>query len=69
MTPIDKEALKSALVELIREEPAMIRSLLKDVLNEHKEQNALATPVSNEEFDQYTQQNFKRFDATFRALA
>ena len=59
--PIDKDTIKDALRELIHEEPDLFRNLLKEVLLEEKPDDTT--------FEHFIQQNFRRFDATFRALA
>lgn len=62
MTDMDKEVLKEALRELIREEPDTFKALIKEVLTEEKKN-------VDEEFEQLLQKNFDRFGDTFRALA
>jgi nucleoside diphosphate kinase len=59
---LDKEIVKKALRELINEEPQTFKAILKDILNEQSEN-------SDEQFEKLIQRNFKRFDATFKALA
>ncbi len=59
---LDKQLVKDALRELINEEPQKFKDMLKDLLNEQ-------SLDSNDEFKQFIQKNFKRFDATFKALA
>jgi hypothetical protein len=69
---VDKGVLKEALRELIHEEPEVLRKLVKDVLAEESDvalQKANDSFVDDDEFDQLTQKNFHRFEATFRALA
>lgn len=61
-TVLDKEVLKEALWHLIREEPATIKSMLKEILAED-------APEKDAEFDRLLRKNFERFDETFRALA
>jgi hypothetical protein len=58
---LDKELIKNALRELINEEPDTFKTILKEVLNEQS--------IDNVQFEQLIQKNFKRFDATFNALA
>ncbi len=61
-TVLDKDIVKQALRELIREEPATFRTLLKEVFVEEQ--------ISRKEkFDQLLKKNFQRFDKTYRALA
>ena len=63
MAPVlDKSIVKEALRELIREEPETFKSLLKELFTEESLQ-------ADDEFEQLIQQNFRRFDATFKALA
>ncbi|MBD2751366.1 hypothetical protein [Spirosoma validum] len=59
---IDKSLVKEALRELIREEPETFRLLFKEILNEESIQ-------SENTFEKLIQRNFRRFDATFKALA
>ncbi len=59
---IDKNVVKEALRELIREEPDTFKSMLREILTQ-------PTNSTDDEFEQLIQQNFQRFDATFRALA
>ena len=54
--------VKEALRDLIREEPAIFKSIVKEVLTE----NGLD---EDGEFDRLLKKNFERFDETFRALA
>lgn len=61
-TVVDKDIVKEALRELIHEEPAIFKSMLKDILSEEQDD-------SNEEFERLLKKNFERFDETFRALA
>ncbi len=58
---LDKAVIKDALRELIREEPATFRTIFREILHEDAD--------SNSEFERLIQQNFKRFEATFKALA
>lgn len=69
MTIVDNEAIKQALIELIQEEPELIRNLLKEVVVSRNAPVGDEAVISDEEFDRYTAENFQRFDATFRALA
>ena len=61
-TVVDKDLIKEALRELIQEEPAAFKTLLKEILAEAKN-------TGDGEFDQLLQKNFERFGDTFRALA
>ncbi|MBO0949303.1 hypothetical protein [Fibrella forsythiae] len=61
---VDKGLVKEALRELIQEEPELFRNMLKEILSE-----TTISADNDAEFDQLVQQNFQRFDATFKALA
>lgn len=61
-TVLDKETVKEALRELIREEPDAFKTLLKEVFIEEQINR-------KEKFDQLLMENFERYDETFRALA
>jgi hypothetical protein len=60
-TVIDKAVLKEALRELIIEDSETFKKYLKEALNEFRN--------DDDEFEILIKQNFKRFDATFKALA
>jgi len=61
-TVVDKNIIKEALRELIQEEPATFKALLREILAEGQS-------VADDEFDRLLQKNFERFGDTFRALA
>ena len=61
MNVVDKETVKEALRELIREEPDAFKAILKEIFNKN--------PSEEEEFDQLLSRNFKQYGETFRALA
>lgn len=63
---IDKEALKEALRELIKEEPNLLNELKAEAENATKEEEL---PDTSQDFEKAMEKNFKRFDATFKALA
>lgn len=54
--------VKEALRDLIREEPILFKSIIREILIEE---------MQNEDvmFEQLLKKNFGRFDETFRALA
>lgn len=68
-TVLDKDIVKQALRELIREEPATFRTLLKEVFVEEQISEAEEQICRKEKFDQLLKKNFQRFDKTYRALA
>ncbi|MBC7571413.1 MAG: hypothetical protein H7319_17030 [Spirosoma sp.] len=57
---IDKEQIRKALKTLVVQEPDFVKQLLREISEELR---------PDDEFEQLIQQNFRRFDATFRALA
>ena len=57
---IDKEQVRKALKTLVIQEPDFVKQLLREISEELH---------PDDEFEQLIQQNFRRFDATFRALA
>lgn len=59
---IDKDALKSALRELIREEPTFIKDLVSEANEDSKDEN-------DEEFNDALKKSFTRFEETYKALA
>lgn len=59
---IDKDALKSALRELIREEPTFIKDLVSEANEDSKGEN-------DEEFNDALKKSFTRFEETYKALA
>lgn len=59
---VDKEMVKNALRELINEEPETFKAILKDILHEESSN-------TEDKFERLIQKNFKRFEATFKALA
>lgn len=58
---VEKSMVKEALRELIIEEPSLFKTIFKEVLLENSPED--------EKFETLIQKNFKRFDATFKALA
>ena len=64
---IDKEALKEALRELIKEEPTTFKNILKEIIIEEHQ----GTDEANLEAKAMLllQKNFDRYDKTFKALA
>jgi len=64
MTTIaEREELKKRLIELAESEPNFVNSLLKDVMKEIKRRKR------DLEFDKLLEENFKEYEAVFRALA
>lgn len=64
MTTIaEREELKKRLIELAESDPEFIISLLNDVWEEIKQKKIDA------EFDEILEENFKKYEAVFRALA
>lgn len=64
MTTIaEREELKKRLIELAESEPNFVNSLLKDVMKEIKRRKR------DMEFDKLLEENFKEYEAVFRALA
>lgn len=57
---LDKEQIRKALKALVVQEPDFVKQLLREISEELH---------PDDEFEQLIQQNFQRFDATFRALA
>lgn len=68
-TVLDKETVKEALRELIREEPDAFKTLLEEVLTEEQVPGGNEQLSRKEKFDQLLKNNFERFDKTYRALA
>ncbi|MCF8326582.1 MAG: hypothetical protein K9I84_16620 [Leadbetterella sp.] len=64
MTTIaEREELKKRLIELVESEPDFVNSLLSDVMKEIKRRKR------DLEFDKLLEENFKEYEAVFRALA
>jgi len=64
MTTIaEREELKKRLIELFESEPDFVNSLLNDVMKEIKRRKR------DLEFDKLLEENFKEYEAVFRALA
>ncbi|MDP1812862.1 MAG: hypothetical protein Q8K92_00270 [Leadbetterella sp.] len=64
MTTIaEREELKKRLIELVESEPDFVNSLLNDVMKEIKRRKR------DMEFDKLLEENFKEYEAVFRALA
>ncbi|OYU64677.1 MAG: hypothetical protein CFE22_17465 [Cytophagaceae bacterium BCCC1] len=64
MTTIaEREELKKRLIELVESEPDFVNSLLNDVMKEIKRRKR------DLEFDKLLEENFKEYEAVFRALA
>ena len=64
MTTIaEREELKKGLIELVESEPDFVNSLLSDVMKEIKRRKR------DLEFDKLLEENFKEYEAVFRALA
>jgi len=62
-TLAEREELKKRLIELAESEPDFVNSLLKDVMKEIKRRKR------DMEFDKLLEENFKEYEAVFRALA
>ena len=62
-TVAEREEQKKRLIELAESDPELIISLLNDVWEEIKQKKI------NTEFDEILEENFKEYDAVFRALA
>jgi hypothetical protein len=64
MTTIaEREELKKRLIELVESESDFVNSLLNDVMKEIKRRKR------DMEFDKLLEENFKEYEAVFRALA
>lgn len=57
----DKTIVKEALKEIINEDPQFFKQLLVNLLKDDT--------ITKEELESSVKKNFKRFDATFKALA
>ena len=62
-TVAEREELRKRLIELAESEPDFVNSLLKDVSKEIKRRKR------DMEFDKLLEENFKEYEAVFRALA
>jgi hypothetical protein len=62
-TVAEREELKKRLIELVESEPDFVNTLIIDVRNELKRRK------KKMDFDQLLEENFKEYDAVFRALA
>lgn len=62
-TAAEREELKKRLIELVESEPDFVNTLILDVRNELKRRK------KKMDFDQVLEENFKEYDAVFRALA
>ena len=62
-TVAEREELKKRLIELAESEPDFVNTLIVDVRNELKRRK------KKMDFDQLLEENFKKYDAVFRALA
>jgi hypothetical protein len=60
-TVLDKELVKQALKELIIEDSAYLKRIIKEIITEESNEDA--------ELEMLIKKNFKRFDETFKALA
>jgi len=65
----DKEILKSALAELIQEQPSLFKEVIREILEENK------IIVSDEQLERrkrleaILEEDFSQYDDVFRALA
>lgn len=62
-TVAEREELKKRLIELAESDPDFVNTLIIDVRNELKRRK------KKMDFDQLLEENFKEYDAVFRALA
>ncbi len=62
-TVAEREELKKRLIELAESDPEFVNTLIIDVRNELKRRK------KKMDFDQLLEENFKEYDAVFRALA
>ncbi len=60
-TILDKEIVKKALKELMVEDLGFFKQILKEVVSDTMDDDA--------EFENLIKKNFKKYDATFKALA
>ena len=58
---LDKEIVKKALKELMAEDLSSFKQILKEVIAESFDED--------EEFENLIKKNFKKYEATYRALA
>jgi hypothetical protein len=63
---IDKNMLKEALRELIQQEPATFKNILKEILNEEAQ---LTENELDAKAEILLRKNFNRYADTFKALA
>lgn len=59
---LDKELVKAALKEILIEDPALIKKALQELISEDKDSE-------HELIQHFLDNNFKRFDKTFKALS
>lgn len=62
-TVAEREQQKKRLIELAESDPEFVISLLNDVWKEIKQKKM------DMEFDELLEENFKKYEAVFRALA
>ncbi len=62
-TVAEREEQKKRLIELAESDPEFVISLLNDVWKEIKQKKM------DMEFDELLEENFKKYEAVFRALA
>ena len=67
-TTIDRDSIKKALRELIREEPEFLRELLADFVTE-EEQRLKESQASEEEFTKSLRSVFATYGDTLKRLA
>lgn len=67
-TTINQEDLKTALRELIREEPGIIAEIIRDLANE-KASAAESAEERSARMRKLIQMDFDEFEETFKALA
>lgn len=68
-TTIDRNEIKQAIRELIREEPDFLRTILVEFVAEEKERLDQSVPEQDAAFEQSLRDVFTNYGETFKRLA
>lgn len=66
---VDRSLLKSVVREIILEDVSIFKETIKEILQEHKVIGIHAEQARKERLEQLIEDDFKKYDEVFKALA
>ncbi len=64
---VDRDLLKSVLIEILKEQPQLLKSVIQEIIKEKTSQKE--EELSEEEIIKLIDKDFEKYDDVFRALA